>query len=88
MHLPEKRQQGSVAAPPLKQKCTEQHVRYLSFCDTVNDGLQRFMAVTFEDSLHAASSGRDGLPHRHVQVVVGFLRCEVLKDTREQSSGR
>lgn len=57
-------------------------VRYLSFRDPVDDGLQRFVAVTFEDSFHAASSGSNGLPHCHIQVIVGFLRRQVLHHVR------
>lgn len=53
-------------------------VRYLGFCDAVDDGLQRFVTVTFEDSLDTAGSGGESLPHRHAQVVVVFLGCEVL----------
>lgn len=53
-------------------------VRYLGFCDAVDDGLQRFVTVTFEDSLDTAGSGGESLPHRHAQVVVVLLGCEVL----------
>lgn len=56
------------------------HVSYLSLSDAVDDGLQGLIRVTLEDSLHAAGSGGDGLLHRHVQVVVVFLGCEVLDD--------
>lgn len=52
---------------------------YLSLCNAVDDGLERFMRVTLEDSFHTAGSGGNGLPHCHVQVVVVFLGCEVLK---------
>lgn len=46
---------------------------YLGLGDAVDDGLQGFVRVTLEDALHAAGSGGNGLPHRHVQVVVVFL---------------
>lgn len=69
-------------ARPPNRRCTSRRMRYLSFCDTVDDGLQRFVAVTFEDSFHAASSGGNGLPHCHVQVIVGFLCRQVLHQVR------
>lgn len=59
-------------------------VCYLSHRDAVDDGLQCFVRVTLEDSLHAAGSGGDGLPHRHVQVVVVFLGGEVLNDEKDK----
>lgn len=60
--------------------------RYLSLCDAVDDGLQCFVRVTLEDSLHAACSGGNGLLHRHVQVVVVFLGCEVLNDASKEKT--
>lgn len=61
-------------------------MRYLSLCDAVDDGLQCFVAVTLEDSLDTAGSGGNGLPHRHVQVVVVFLGCKVLNRVRKEKS--
>lgn len=62
------------------------YVCYLSLSDAVNDGLQRFMRVTLQHPLHAAGSGRDGLPHRHVQVVVVLLGRQVLQETKKKES--
>lgn len=59
-------------------------MRYLGFRDAVDDGLQRFMTVTFEDSLDTAGSGCEGLPHRHAQVVVVFLGCKVLDHSKRK----
>lgn len=55
-------------------------VEYLSICDAVDDGLQRFMRVTLDDPLHPADSGSNGLVHAHVQIVVVLLCSKVLKD--------
>lgn len=55
---------------------------YLCLCDAVDDGLQRLVAVTLQDSLHAAGSVGECLPHRHVQFVVVFLGCQVLNQER------
>lgn len=58
---------------------------YLRLCDAVDDGLQRLVAVTLQDSLHAAGSVGERLPHRHVQFVVVFLGCQVLKSGKEST---
>lgn len=58
-------------------------VCYLSLCDAVDDGLQGLLRVTLEDPLHAAGSGSQGLLHRHVQLVVVFLSCQVLENRKE-----
>lgn len=60
------------------------HACYLSLCNAIDDGLQCFMRVTFEDTLHTAGSGGNGLPHRHVQVVVVFLGGEILNDVKRK----
>lgn len=64
---------------------------YLCLGDAVDDGLQRLVAVTLEDSLHAAGPGRQRLAHRHVELVVALLGRQVLDEEskqRHQSAAR
>lgn len=42
------------------------------------------MAVTLEDSLHAAGPGRQRLAHRHVELVVALLGRQVLDEENKQ----
>ncbi len=57
---------------------------YLGLCNAVNDGLQCLVLVTLEDTFHTAGSGGNGLPHRHVQIVVVFLGCKVLNYVKRE----
>lgn len=60
-----------------------ERVHHLGSGDAVDHDLQGLVGVTLEDSFHTAGSGGDGLPHRHVQVVVVLLGSEVLKNRKQ-----
>lgn len=70
----------------IKIRQSDCSVCYLSPCDAVDDSLQCFVTVTFEDSFYTASSGGNGLPHRHVQVVVVFLGGKVLNHVKREKT--
>lgn len=57
---------------------------YLRLGDAVDDGLQRLVAVTLKDSLHAAGPGRQRLSHRHVELVVVLLGRQVLEQEHKR----
>lgn len=59
---------------------------HLCLGDAVDDGLQRLMAVTLEDSLHAAGPRRQRLAHRHGELVVVLLGRQVLQEEEETQS--
>lgn len=51
---------------------------YLSLNQTVDDGFQRLVLVTLEDTLKVVGAVLQRPCHRHIQVVVGLLSCQVL----------
>lgn len=51
---------------------------YLSFDNTVYDGIQGFIRIALDHALNKARASADSLLHGHVQVVVGLLGGKVL----------
>lgn len=52
--------------------------RYLGLDQAVDDGFQRLVLVTLEDALEVVGAVLQRPRHRHIQVVVGLLSCQVL----------
>lgn len=53
----------------------------LSLHQPVDDGLQRLVPVAGQNPLEVLRAVLQGFGHRHVQVVVGLLRRQVLRGT-------
>ena len=56
---------------------------YLSLHDAVHDGLQGLQLVALHDSLKVLGAVLQRLGHRDVQVVVRFLRRQVLQNGQQ-----
>ena len=60
---------------------------HLGLHQPVDDGLQRLGAVAGQHALKVLRAVLQGLGHRHVQVVVVLLRCQVLGGTTDLQGG-
>lgn len=51
---------------------------HLCIGDPVDRSLQSFVRVALDNTFDEAAPPPQGLLHAHAQVVVGFLRCQIL----------
>lgn len=65
--------------PAIRLFLTFKTSAHLCISDSVNSVLQSFVGITLDDFLDETAASPQRLLHAHAQVVVGFLRCQILQ---------